>query len=106
LFASKATVKVAADRGVVTVPRQLADVVNMIRDMGESDALSILCTARPARAQHPIVEGNTDDPGARDDGANLFIIKLALVRNQCATIVMAGEDQPSKAIHRFPKRFI
>jgi hypothetical protein len=43
----------------------------------ERDPLILLCAARPARAQHPVVECNTDHAIPRGDGADRASVSAA-----------------------------
>ena len=106
LLTAETSIEVAADRGMLAVSCQLADVINMIGNVCKGDALIILRTACPARAQHPVIEGNANHASPRDDGADLFVIELALVGNQGTAIIVAGENDPSKTLHGFPERLI
>jgi hypothetical protein len=60
LFTPEAAVEVTADRGMLTIPRELANVIDMIGNMRQRDAFIVLRAARPAWAEHPIIEGNTE----------------------------------------------
>ena len=91
LFPPKATVQIAAYGGVLTAPGKLADVIDVIGNVRESDALIVSGTPRPARAQHPAIECNTDHALPGYDRVDLSIIKLALVRDESPAIRMAGE---------------
>lgn len=106
LFAAEAAVEVTADRSMPTISRELANVINVIRDLCERDAFIVLRTACPAGAEHPVVEGNTNHAIPRDDRMDLFIVKLALMRNKRATIVMACKHGTFETVHGFPECLI
>ena len=96
LFPPEAAIQVTANGGVPAIPRKLANMVNVISNMSERDPLVVFGAARPARAQHPIIKRNADHARARDNGVDLFIVKLTLVRNQRAAITVAGKYKTIK----------
>ena len=104
--AAKAAIEIASDRGVRSASSELADMVDVISHMVERDAGILFCAARPARDDHPIVERRADHAVAFDDGAQLFVVKLSLMLNQRAAIVMARQHDAVEMIQRLPKRLI
>lgn len=81
LLAAKTTVEIAAYRGMLAIPGKLANVIDVVGNVGEHDALIVFRSTRPARTQHPVIERHADHSAARKDGVDLFVIKLALVWN-------------------------
>src|SRR5829696_3550642 len=91
---------------MITAPRKLTDVVNMIDNICEMNRLIILGAAYPARPDHPIVAGSSNNPIAFYDGAQLFISELPLMGNQAAAIVMTCQHGAIKKIHCLPEGLI
>jgi hypothetical protein len=60
----------------------------------------------PAGNEHPAVHGRADDGVALQQGANLVVGQLALMRHQGAAVVMAGPNRPGKILQRLPKTFV
>src|SRR5215216_2748003 len=85
------------------IPRQLADVIDMIHDIAQTDCFIVFGTLYPARSEHPVIAGDTDHAVTFEDGAYLFVGELALVRHKGAAVVMTCQDAPIKTFERFPK---
>ncbi len=102
LFAAKAAIEVAAQGGVLAVPGQLANMVNVIDDIVEGDWVLGL-TALPAGVEHPSVKGGSNHTAPFDNGFELAILKLARVGDKGAAVVVAGEDKAGVEIKGLPK---
>src|SRR5512138_2091733 len=79
LLAAKPAVEVAADRGMLAVPGELANMIDVVSHMGNGYAFIVTGAARPAGTEHPVVERDADHSLTCDDGMELFVIKLTLV---------------------------
>ena len=103
LLAPKPAVQVAADGGVMAVAGELADVVDVIDDVGQCDLLVRGVPNDPPRLQHPGVECDADHTIALHDGVQLLVPELALVGDQGPAVVVAGEHGAGVAIHGLPE---
>jgi len=90
------------------VAGQLADVVDMLEQSLQlkTDGLGRRLAAHPARRQHPPIQCHADDRVPLDERLDLFIGKLAVMRNKRATVGVAGPDAPFKVVKRLPKTLI
>src|SRR3990172_9420654 len=60
----------------------------------------------PAGPYHPVIEGDADHPVPGNDGADLLIVELALVRDERPGVTVAGEHRAAVTIQRLPEGFV
>src|SRR5690349_136396 len=86
LLAAEAAIQVTADGGMQTVACKLADMINMIGYIFHNDLWIFLFAVLPIRMDHPVIKRSSDHAVSRNDGTNLLVIKLSLMRHECAGI--------------------
>ena len=107
LFLAEAAVQVGTDAAVVGVASDLADVVDVVRQRRQCAGVTRLRDADdPAGLDHPGIHSGADDRTAFDQGFDLVIRQLPVGVDQCAAIVMAGEDRAFEDVQCFPKGLI
>jgi hypothetical protein len=109
LFAPKATIEIATNGRVTARTCELADMVDMVdyiiqRHQGVRWIKPF--TDHPARFEHPGIESRTDHPIAGNDRPQLIVAELALMRDQCTTVVVARENWATVVIQGLPERLI
>src|SRR6185437_3276861 len=85
---------------MVRIPRELTDMIDVIRDRFERNDLRRSLPAHPAGIEHPAIEGRADDGSARNKLADLIIRQLPIARHQRTAIMMAGQHRRAKEIER------
>ncbi len=98
LLGAVAAVEVAADADVPAIARQLADVVDVVRDRVQTDDLPRIAADLPSGVKHPGVQGHADDRAAPQQPLDLLVGKLAVTGHQRPAVVVAGHHRPPKAI--------
>jgi len=83
-------------------------MINVIHDTFEFQVhLSRRSLAlNPARHHHPRIEHSTDHRSSFDESFDLFVCKLAVMRDEGARVRMAGPETTMKMVERFPKALI
>lgn len=104
-FAADTAVKVAADPGMAGRPSDLADVVDVGHDIREAHA-GVAVPVPPTGLELPASRDGSDDAVPFDDGPNLSIGKLPLMRIQGAAVVVAGVDRAIVSSERVPERLV
>jgi len=100
LFASEAAIKVAADPDMFCIPRELADVIDVINDVLDlyAGGLWRRNAALPAGDHHPTVEDAADDGVTLDEKFDLLIAELTGIVDQRAAV---GVTRPDGAAENF-----
>ena len=87
----------------MTVPRDLADVINVVCDGIERYTGVGAYVFDEAGLKHPYIERHANHAAALDDRANLLVAELALVWHEGAAVVVTGDHHPCKNLQRFPE---
>ena len=104
LLGSIAAIEVAADRHVLRIPGDLADVVDMIDHRVQLHFR--LQGQAPIRRQHPGVESGPNYTTTLDDRFDLVIVKLAIAWDERPAIVVTRQQRSPPDLHRFPKALV
>src|SRR5215203_2143892 len=108
LLAAETAVEVAADADVSRVAGNLTDVVGVIEQPIERHARVLGCArpALPAGNGHPRIERHADDGASLDEGTDLVIRELPVVRHEGTTVRMAGPHGTAKCVERLPEALV
>src|SRR5690349_24769969 len=91
---------------MLAVPGALTDIVDVLGNVRKRDAFIFFCAACPAGPDHPIIESHADHAVSCNDGANLLVIKLSLMGDKGATIVVTCQNRTFIRIQSLPEGFI
>ena len=103
LLGPEAALQVGADRGVAGVPRELADVVDVVDGVLEGESSRRGPADLPARLEHPGVERRPDHAVPLDQRAMHIVTELASVRHQRSAVGVARRHRAVEAIGRLPE---
>ena len=103
LLAAKTTVQITANGGVTRIPRQLADVVNVVHHMPYRHRNLMAAAQGPTSTDHPVVKSRADHPIPGDDRLELAVIELALMGDERPAVLMTGDDRAFVLYKRLPE---
>ena len=98
--------RIRANRCVQRIPRQLTDMVYMINHRRQFHMLRQRFAMYPIGCEHPRIEGSTNHRTTRNESLDLFIGKLSITGNQCATVIVAGNHRTIETIKCFVETHI
>src|SRR5579883_3244595 len=75
------------------VASDLADMVDMVDDVGQRNEFARCLASHIARIEHPVVEGRTDHAAALDNEPDLIIGELAIPRDKRPAVIVTGQDR-------------
>src|SRR5579875_2591706 len=75
------------------VASDLADMVDMVDDVGQGNEFTRRLASHIARIEHPVVEGRTDHAAALNNETDLIIGKLAIPGNESPAVIVTGQDR-------------
>ena len=105
---AKGAVQIGTDADVAAIAGQLADMINVVHDAFEFQVHFFRrgLGLDPARHHHPRIQHSPDHRSSFDEIFDLFIRELAVMRDEGATIRMAGPETTMKMVERFPKTLV
>src|SRR5205807_7408135 len=101
LLGPVATVQIASDGGVLGIPSQLANVIDVMDDSVQADHRP-RSLRPPSWIKHPVIAGRADDRASFDEALDLVIVDLTVAGNDRTTAIVAGEYSPAKQFRGLP----
>ena len=85
---------------LVGIAGELADVVDMVGQVGHRHLIGTGLAAHPAGMEHPGIAGHRHDAAAGEHQAQLLVGELAPAGHQGAAVLVAGQQRAGVAVER------